>query len=818
MRWVGIMAVLCAMGAGCRDETPAPVVDLLGASAWLMSDEGSIVPQFTTEDAPRLRFREAPPAGWTLHLRMGETLHDVPVQADPPYWRARPPASAPGWGRFELHVDGAISRIWHLHWGKAPHLKPIEAAVAQARKAEKPVEAWLEVAAVAEDAMVPSEQSRALRAAAYYSMWDYDLTRAQALLDQSTLIDRPLRNHRGLLRAKAYQAYTEEMMGRFRAATRKLRAVIEAGDRFGEQRIRWTAMQALAGLYSRMGRHELALKTQRQAMALPAKGARQNTEALTNLSWVLMNAAFQGRSTEGVGAAVDEALTAARGLGDTPLLLNAIANRAAWAWHQDQRGRVEALIAEAKALEPIEAAPRARLYLLRFEAELALARGELDRAAAAFEMGRNALDEDAVWRAHHGLARVAAKRGDDARTEAELKASVAAIRAAARRVDLTQARGTFVADRRQAVADLVAALVGRGRLAEAFAVDEADRSAMLRALDFQESVERLPPSKRQAFVTALDGWRRARGAEEDAMARAWSVPAAEQAQWRGARQRARAELARRFDATQALVELGTPPPADAAAIQARLEPDQALWAPLGERGFWMTRGGLTVVAKPLPNPGHVFVVGDQPVPGLIGSVSYLPFASLLLRAAVVSGPPLFVVDPTEDLPRARAEGRSLAKQTKGARVLVGQQATRAALLDAPSSALLHFAGHGVLTPDDPWTAHLRLHGDARLTLTDVLTLGSRFGVVVLNGCETGRAQSVGGRHTVGLPAAFLAAGARAVVATRRVVPDGAAAGFIARFYRHGGAQRPGPALAAAVAESKAKGEKIWDAFYLAGRP
>ncbi|MEZ4463968.1 MAG: CHAT domain-containing protein [bacterium] len=92
------------------------------------------------------------------------------------------------------------------------------------------------------------------------------------------------------------------------------------------------------------------------------------------------------------------------------------------------------------------------------------------------------------------------------------------------------------------------------------------------------------------------------------------------------------------------------------------------------------------------------------------------------------------------------------------------------------------------------------------------------GVVVLSGCETGRTGALSATEQVGLPDAFLAAGARSVLAAGEVIDDARTAAFMAAFYRHGGATRPGPALTAALAERRAAGDDLAGVFTLSGRP
>ena len=180
---------------------------------------------------------------------------------------------------------------------------------------------------------------------------------------------------------------------------------------------------------------------------------------------------------------------------------------------------------------------------------------------------------------------------------------------------------------------------------------------------------------------------------------------------------------------------------------------------------------------------------------------------------------MVVGDPDLDLVRARAEARAVAALLPGASLLLGQQATRSELLAAlPGASLLHFAGHGKLRADSPWEAHLSLAAADRLTLADLLVSRPEVGLVVLNGCETGRRLTLSRHETIGLPEAFLAAGARSVVASDRPLRDDEASEFVRRFYLRGGVHKPGAALRATALDFRRRGSAIWDAFRLSGRP
>ena len=115
-------------------------------------------------------------------------------------------------------------------------------------------------------------------------------------------------------------------------------------------------------------------------------------------------------------------------------------------------------------------------------------------------------------------------------------------------------------------------------------------------------------------------------------------------------------------------------------------------------------------------------------------------------------------------------------------LLRGAAASKPEVLAALRGAeMLHFAGHGVFEEDAPWESGLVMEG-GRLVPGDVLALGGAPRVVVLSGCETGRAAARVGVD-MSLAYAFLAAGSEAVVATSRPVADAVGAAMSEALYR-----------------------------------
>lgn len=166
-------------------------------------------------------------------------------------------------------------------------------------------------------------------------------------------------------------------------------------------------------------------------------------------------------------------------------------------------------------------------------------------------------------------------------------------------------------------------------------------------------------------------------------------------------------------------------------------------------------GRVLIVARPIVRAVRPSDTGCEPPP------------SPPRRVAVIA-------DAADNLPGARREAEEIGEQLAAA-VAVGARATRAALFDAGGAELLHIAVHakvgelgGVLELADGAASALEIAGQPRSAAR-----------VVLAACASGAAEPA--THSVAM--AFLAAGARQVIATLRDVDDGAAARLTRELYR-----------------------------------
>ncbi len=143
-------------------------------------------------------------------------------------------------------------------------------------------------------------------------------------------------------------------------------------------------------------------------------------------------------------------------------------------------------------------------------------------------------------------------------------------------------------------------------------------------------------------------------------------------------------------------------------------------------------------------------------------------------------------DRPEPLPYAGPEARSIRDlfRDRGADLLIGSRATLGQWLDLDPSRYryLHFAAHARVSDRRPEDTHLVLNG-SNLDLAAIRRLRLRAELVTLSACETGLGRRVRGEGILGLPHAFLAAGARGTLVTLWRVADRSAADFMGDFYR-----------------------------------
>jgi tetratricopeptide (TPR) repeat protein len=145
------------------------------------------------------------------------------------------------------------------------------------------------------------------------------------------------------------------------------------------------------------------------------------------------------------------------------------------------------------------------------------------------------------------------------------------------------------------------------------------------------------------------------------------------------------------------------------------------------------------------------------------------------------------------LPAANSEAR-LVGEAMGSQsvVITGRAATESAVKKQPLARyrVLHFAVHGLAAPDHPERAGLVFFPDEAAAedglwqLRDIARSKLSADLVTLSACRAGSGKVLGSAGTVSLVTAFLAAGARSVVANLWDSDDTFTKTLMGSFYRH----------------------------------
>ena len=172
-------------------------------------------------------------------------------------------------------------------------------------------------------------------------------------------------------------------------------------------------------------------------------------------------------------------------------------------------------------------------------------------------------------------------------------------------------------------------------------------------------------------------------------------------------------------------------------------------------------------------------------------VSYAPSATVLALCQQRSShaPARALITGVADalIPAALAEVQGVARQLADsgieAETLTNEGATLEALKTlGPECNILHLACHGLFRADNPMFSAVKLH-DGWLTAADVMQLNLKDALVTLSACESGRGTVLLGDEVIGLPRAFLGAGAASVVVSLWLVQDETTVTLMTNWYR-----------------------------------
>jgi TPR repeat protein len=184
------------------------------------------------------------------------------------------------------------------------------------------------------------------------------------------------------------------------------------------------------------------------------------------------------------------------------------------------------------------------------------------------------------------------------------------------------------------------------------------------------------------------------------------------------------------------------------------------------------------------------------------------------RPRSLDGPALVIGNPRGDLPFTEQEAQAVAAQF-GVTPLIGSQATKSVVLaQLEQASLIHLATHAFFVPGAPLEAAIEL-ADDELTAREVLQLRLQADLLVLSGCETGKAETLGGEELAGLAQAFLQTGVRSLLVSLWPVNDLATAALMQAFYtaRQAGADK---ALALRQAMTQIQQDPRWSHPYYWG--
>lgn len=176
------------------------------------------------------------------------------------------------------------------------------------------------------------------------------------------------------------------------------------------------------------------------------------------------------------------------------------------------------------------------------------------------------------------------------------------------------------------------------------------------------------------------------------------------------------------------------------------------------------------------------------------------------------------------IPAAEAEARVVAEQLAQAGLepilMTGSQALRESFkANLPGNDVLHLACHGLFRSDNPLFSSVKLF-DGWVTAADVLQLRLHGTLVALSACESGRSRVISGDEVIGLPRAFLGAGAATVLVSLWLVPDETTTILMSTWYeRMGAGLAPVSALRSAQLSLKARHPHpfYWAQFIMIGQ-
>lgn len=803
----------------------------------------------------------APPEG----IRPGPGEVRLLDRAWPAIWVARP--APPDLSDLEEHLESGDDAAFRAAVdrrlatldpsGRFELLAQVARLVRTRGDSDAVAAAYLEAAEAAEAAGRLTDVTRMWRAAAYAHLYARRFAQVGPLLDRAEAVDRRLDHASGLVRAAHYRGVMLTKQGRLRAARSILTEGLELASQHGLDDDAAHLKLSLATLLAELGQHREALQLHRQvAETSVVRSELDRIAQLIHLAWAELRAMEAGAVParyEQPRHRLEAALRRARAAKAPAKAVNALANLLWLAFLKDDQPAAETLLDEL-AQHPHIDDSYARLFVPFARAQVRLRQGRFEAAERAFRAllrlaEREASQSDYLWRATYGLGQARRGLGDRRAARTLFERALAELNRLARQTDLTRSRALFVQDRRRLYDDAAELALETGRPLDALLLTDRARTHVLRALEAQVRTDRLAPKAQRTWQARAAEYLSLRSAYERRSREAELTDPAEAEAFEAETRRMRDRLKALFDAAYGYLDSVSPP-----EDRTEITPERIFdalgdgvglitFAGVHQRtdSFFVTRGvvehrrdaaGISDTwSHRLEGLHHLYVVAGGQVgvedvldelaarPDLLRqtSVSFLSHvAALSTDTPSPHGPSVVVGDPDGTLPFARREGAWVAEQW--AVELRTGAVTRAQVLEGLDGAsAFHFAGHGVLTAAQPWDAHLLLGRGETLSLEDLLIARPKVGLVVLSGCETGRASPLSRTEAIGLPHAFTLAGAGAVLATTKEVADEGALRFVKRFYEAGGRSSPVTGYQKVALASLDEGDDTWRSFFVLGR-
>lgn len=569
--------------------------------------------------------------------------------------------------------------------------------------------------------------------------------------------------------------------GEFRQAVREASKALFLGKASNNTTALAFASRDLAYAYNLAGDLERAEEWARQSLTYGSQGIRDRDVILSAAHKVLGDVAVRRGNVDAGITHYEKALSEYSGVDPRRLAVQlSLANA------EIRRGRIDVA---RKILDSIDSTDKSWTpYILRARGQLAFAEKQYAKAAghyaAAADSLRGGKDRYHLMWMQYGQGQALAAAGEREKAVAALLEAAASARTLRAQFRSAEFRAGFFGDVQSIYDDAITLLVEAQRFDEALAVSEESRARalldVLRGHAGENAAAAVPPIPANTAVVAYHvlGDRTV----------AWTV--------------------RSEGRTAALVPLGTKELATLVGryrraltsraadtdTQARRLYD-ALIKPLGLK----TEETLIVVPHRTLHylPFHAlrgdggYLIEERAVstmPSIGAMTAILDRKPDSTPALMALGNPA-LDEPGLELPGAEREVRMIGELYQGARILVGNAASKPGFIaQAPGNGLVHVAAHASVDEVDPLYSSIRLAraGQARgeLEAHEILKLDfSRARLVTLSACESGLGRVSGGDEFYGFKRTFLAAGARSLLVSLWPVEDESTAGLMSVFYR-----------------------------------